>query len=404
MFSCHVGQSVVPNDRVRIGILERYQNHVKYHVPGNAMLTGLNSLRRRKLLAGAGSLTLLAAVPARARTGIAAVDTPSLAVKNPAGVLLIAITTTPAKRLVAVGVHGVVIYSDDAGVTWTQANVPVNVTLTCITFATDLIGWTAGHFGIVLNTQDGGKSWQMQLDGIQANQLTELAAQDPSVATDPSPGAPLATRRAQHFMADGPDNPFLCMLVFSPQKVIVFGAYRMAMLTHDGGKTWADWSLHVYDKFSHNIYAAANIGDICYLVMEEGLVFASTDGANIFKPLTSPGGTTIFGILGAKDGSIVVFGVAGFAARSTDHGQSWTTLGIASQQDLTAGSVLENGTLILVDEAGLAFGSTDNGASFTRVQGAPPVPFFGLQEAPNGNLIAVGATGVTQIAKSLLTS
>jgi photosystem II stability/assembly factor-like uncharacterized protein len=346
----------------------------------------------------------LAAGPARARTGIAALDTASLMVKNPAGVFLVAITATPAKRLVAVGEHGVIIYSDDEGTSWMQASVPVNVTLTCIAFATDRIGWAAGHFGVILNTQDGGKSWQMQLDGIQTNLLTEQAAEAPSIASDPSPAAALAARRAQRFMEGGPDNPFLCLLTFSPQKVIVFGAYRMTMLTTDGGKTWTDWSLHIYDKYSHNIYDAAEIGGVYYLVMEEGLVFASTDGGDIFNPLTSPGDTTIFGILGANDGSIVVFGVAGFAARSTDQGKSWTTLGIASQQDLTTGCVLQNGTLILADEAGLVFQSTDSGATFTRVPGTPPVPLFDLWQAPNGNLIAVGAAGVTQIAKSLLAS
>jgi photosystem II stability/assembly factor-like uncharacterized protein len=381
------------------------ENHEAYQVPGNAMMNGLMNLHRRGLLAGAGVLALqLAAGPARARTGIAALDTPSLAVKNPAGVLLTAITATPAKRLVAVGEHGVIIYSDDDGASWTQASVPVNVTLTCIAFATDRIGWAAGHFGVILNTQDGGKTWRMQLNGIQANQLTQAAAQAPTIATDPSPAAPLAARRAAHFMADGPDNPFLCLLVFSPQKVIVFGAYRMTMLTSDGGQSWADWSLHIYDKYSHDIYGAANIGGICYLVMEEGLVFASTDGGNIFNPLASPGGTSLFGIIGAKDGSITVFGVAGFAARSTDQGKSWATLDIASQQDLTAGRLLENGALVLVDEAGLVFESTDNGASFTRLQGTPPVPLFDLWQAQNGNLIAVGAAGVTQIAKSLLAS
>ena len=381
-------------------------NYAEYQVLGNAMTVGLMNLRRRALLAGTGALALqLAAMPARALTGVAALDTPSIPVKYPAGVLLVAITITPAKRLVAAGEHGVIIYSDDAGVTWTQASVPVNVTLTCVAFATATIGWAAGHFGVILNTQDGGKSWQMQLDGIQANQLTQQAAQDPSVATDPSPAAPLAVRRAAHFMDGGPDNPFLSMLVLSPQKVIIFGAYRMTMLTNDGGKSWADWSLHIYDKYSHNIYGAAKIGNAYYLAMEEGLVFVSTDGADTFQPLASPGGTTMFGVLGADDGSVIVYGVAGFAARSTDQGKSWTTItSIVSGQDLTAGRVLDNGAVILVDEAGLVFESTDNGTTFTRVQGTPPAPFFDLQEAPNGNLVAVGATGVTQIAKSLLAS
>jgi photosystem II stability/assembly factor-like uncharacterized protein len=361
--------------------------------------------RRRVLLASATGLVFaVIAPPARALTGVAALDTPSIPVKNPAGVLLVAITVTPGNRLVAVGEHGVVIYSDDSGGSWKQASVPVNVTLTCVAFATVETGWAAGHFGVILKTQDGGKSWQIQLDGIQANQLTMAAATDPSTATNPAPGAPLAFHRAQHFVDGGPANPFLTMLVFSPQKLLIFGAYRMAMLSNDGGNTWQDWSLHIYDEYSNNIYASAAIGGTYYIVGEGGLVFGSTDGGNIFLPLNSPGSSTLFGVLGAKDGSLTVFGVAGFAARSTDDGKSWTTIVLATEEDLTGGCVLGSGAVLLVDEAGLVFESTDNGVTFARVQGIQPSPFFAVQQAPNGGLIAVGSDGVTQIAKSLVAS
>jgi len=65
---------------------------------------------------------------------------------------------------------------------------------------------------------------------------------------------------------------------------------------------------------------------------------------------------------------------------------------------------LESGSIVLVDEAGLLFESADNGVTFTQVQGVQPEPFFDVQQVSNGGLIAVGAAGVTQISKSLLTS
>jgi len=118
------------------------------------------NLHRRGLLSGAASLVIAGfSLPFRAiaaLTGIPALDTPAIMVKAPTKVLLVAITRAPDNRLVAVGEHGVAIYSDDNGTSWTQASVPVNVTLTCVSFATAKIGWAAGHYGVVLNTQDGG--------------------------------------------------------------------------------------------------------------------------------------------------------------------------------------------------------------------------------------------------------
>lgn len=363
-------------------------------------------INRRFFLVGtavAGS-ALFGDAPAIASTGIAALDTPALAVKDPTKIWLVAVTCTPSGRLVVVGEHGVIIYSDDNGTNWTQAAVPVNVTLTCVAFATPKLGWAAGHYGVILNTSDGGKTWQLRLNGIQANQLTTQAAQDPSVATSLSPAVSLAAKRAARFAADGPDKPFLCMLALSSQKLIVFGAYRLTMLTDDAGKSWQDWSLHIYDRFSHNIYGSAFAGRNYYAVAEMGLVFCSKDGGDTFLPLTSPANVTLFGILPANDGSLIVYGVAGSAFRSTDGGDTWNDLNIDTQQDLTGGRVLRSGSVVLVDEGGLLFESRDNGVTFKAVSGIQPTPFFDIQEAPDGSLISVGAGGVTKIPLSRVIS
>ncbi len=366
-----------------------------------------NILNRRMLLvsaAGAGLFSLLPATGrAAAHTGIAALDTPSIPVKSPASVLLVAINRA-GNRLVAVGEHGVIIYSDDNGLSWAQGQVPVNVTLTCVAFATPQLGWAAGHFGVILITSDAGKTWTMQLNGIQANQLTQQAAQDPAVASSACPCAALALVRAAHFMDEGPDKPFLSMLVLGPQHVMVFGAYRMTMVTTDGGKSWVDWSLHIYDKFSHNLYGAAVIGADYYLCAEEGLVFCSTDGGNTFLPLAPTSPVTLFGIMGAGDGSLIVYGVAGTCLRSTDGGQSWTTIALASQDDVTSGRVLRSGTVLLITEAGALFKSVDNGATFTLVPGVTPLPFFDLEEAADNALILVGGAGVTRLSETILNS
>src|SRR3978361_900254 len=97
------------------------------------------SLDRRSMLGGSAALGLfLAPRFGNAEDGPAGFDLlsePSIQVRFPASVALIAIAKA-GNRLVAVGVHGVVIYSDNNGVSWTQAYSPVNVTLTCVGFAT----------------------------------------------------------------------------------------------------------------------------------------------------------------------------------------------------------------------------------------------------------------------------
>lgn len=355
--------------------------------------------RRAAIVASMGSAFLL--LPRRSHaiglTGIASLDMSAIPVRSPARVLLIAISRA-GTRLVAVGEHGVVVYSDDNAATWTQAAVPVDVTLTCVAFTTPMLGWAAGHYGVILVTADGGKTWTEQLNGIEANQLTMAAAQAAAAQVDnPLPGVPLALRRANVFMQHGPAIPFLTLLPLTPQKVIAFGAYRMTMMTSDGGKSWVDWSLHIAEKFSNNLYDVTTVGTNIYVVGEMGLVFCSTDGGNNFEMMTSPSNVTLFGVLGAQDMSLIVFGVAGNCFRSADGGKTWTSVNVGTQDNLTAGYVLPSGHVVLACLSGTVYISHDNGATFNLLTGTPPMLVAGVTQASDDALIFVGYTGVTKL-------
>jgi len=345
-------------------------------------------------------------LPLRARaapTGIEVLDNPAIPVKSPSSVVLVAITQAGA-RLIAAGEHGVIIYSDDNGATWQQATVPVDVTITCLAFITPALGWAAGHFGIVLHTQDAGATWAVQLNGITANQLTMAAAQQASTAEPDAPGTPLALRRAAKFLQAGPDKPFLSLLALSPQKIIAFGAYRMTMLTKDGGATWVDWSLQIGDKFSHNLYAAAPVGPDIFIAAEQGLVFRSSDGGETFPQITSPSPVTLFGLTPTAGGHVVVFGVAGTCYRSADRGQTWQQVAISAQDNLTAAVLLPSGAILIASESGNVFLSHDDGASFTALSGLPPMAVSAMALAPNGPIAAAGQTGITLLQPGLFAS
>ena len=101
-----------------------------------------NSLTRRTMIAaslGAGVSLMPRAGRADGFNPLDPLTSPSISVRNPAGVFLVAVASA-GNRLVAVGEEGVIIYSDDNGQSWTQAQVPVSVNLTCVRFATPMQG------------------------------------------------------------------------------------------------------------------------------------------------------------------------------------------------------------------------------------------------------------------------
>jgi len=360
----------------------------------------LASIARRMIpvVLACGSAFWSCRCQAEGPTGIIALDSPAIAVKAPDKVVLIDIARAGG-RLVAVGEHGVITYSDDNGLSWRQASVPVDVTLTAVRFATPNSGWAIGHYGVILHTSDGGSTWRMQLDGIQANRLTLQAAQEAVQNQEPFVGTPHALVRAAHFIEDGPDKPFLSMFAMDQNNALVFGAYRLAMRTSDGGRTWRDWSLRIADPISHNLYGAQPVGAGLCVVGEAGLVFCSDAGETNFPQVTPPTDSTLFGILSTQGGGMLVFGVAGRAFLSHDGGQSWVRVALNTNANLTAGLVTRSGQIVLGAEDGTLYSGDASGDHFHALSNIRSEPIFAMAETENGGVIAVGNTGVETLCQ-----
>jgi photosystem II stability/assembly factor-like uncharacterized protein len=325
----------------------------------------------------------------------------AILVKDPRGVLLISIARA-GDRLVAVGEHGVIVYSDDNGKNWVQATVPVSVTMTSVAFATSKDGWAAGDCGVVLHTRDGGATWQEQITGVRVNQMIMATAIKFSAMNPNSIAAQTALRRANIFMQDGPDKPFFSILPFSVKNVMIFGAYRMCVRSADGGKSWDDCSLDVADPISHNLYDAIQEGSSIYIAGEVGMVFHSSDDGNTFPQVASPADDTLFGILHTANNTLVTFGVAGHMFRSVDEGMTWSPVNIAAQANLTAGIILRSGTIIAVSEAGDVYASNDDGLTFHVSGSNQGMGLFDLVQAVNGDIVFVGTGGVRVVPQAVL--
>jgi photosystem II stability/assembly factor-like uncharacterized protein len=348
-------------------------------------------------------LFLLTAGPglAVADTNYSVLNENAITVAAPNRVLLISITHA-GNRLVAVGEHGVIVYSDDNGQTWRQAVVPVRVTITTVAFATPLVGWAGADYGLVLRTTDGGSTWTKQIMGVEINQLmTANAAQ--FLAKNPNdPKAQAAVRRASILMSAGPDKPILSLVAMSPKAVMAFGAYRLAIATNDGGQTWTDLSLQVADPISHNLYATAWVGTSLYIAGEAGTVLRSDDQGRTFSLLPAPSENTLFGIFDAGNNIVLAYGVAGAAFKSTNQGQIWTRVNVPGQGNLTAGITLKSGTILLANEAGNVFLSSDYGSNFHMIPGNQGMGIFGVAQAANGSVVLVGTGGVRVVPRSSL--
>jgi photosystem II stability/assembly factor-like uncharacterized protein len=295
-------------------------------------------------------------------------------------------------RVVAVGQRGHVVYSDDAGANWQQADVPVSSDLVAVSFPSPSVGWAVGHDGVILHTNNSGATWSRQLDGRRAGELMLEAYPEDASAKDADHAAALH-ETAQRFAAQGAENPFLDVWFADEHDGYVVGAFGTILHTTNAGATWQPWLHAVDNPGGLHLYAIRNAGADVYIVGEQGLVLHLDRMTARFERLELPYKGTLFGVIG-DDRSVVVFGLRGTVLRSIDRGASWQPIVTGLQVGMTGGSVGADGRFVIVSQAGHVLASDDAGESFALQPVQQPLPAAAVVAANGGALIVAGPRGV----------
>lgn len=292
-------------------------------------------------------------------------------------------------RIVAAGERGIALWSDDGAKTWHQADVPVSVTLTALSFPTPSDGWAVGHAGVVLHSTDGGQHWAHQLDGRIAAQLELEAAR--------ASGNPGRIARAEQLVGDGPDKPFLAVHFWTPRRGVAIGAYGIVFGTDDGGATWSSWSDRVDNPNGLHLNALYVAGSTLFLVGEQGLLLRSKDDARTFQRLESPYQGSWFAVTGRGD-TVVLAGLRGNVFSSTDDGAHWTASQVPTP--VTIGSAIATPAgFIFANQSGMLLGS-DNGRLLRPLLHPAGPPLTALAPAADGSLLAASFAGVQIFPKT----
>ncbi|WP_424192010.1 WD40/YVTN/BNR-like repeat-containing protein [Ampullimonas aquatilis] len=296
------------------------------------------------------------------------------------------------KRLVAVGERGLILWSDDDGKSWQQAKVPVSVTLTSISFVNDKEGWVTGHSGIVLQTKDGGLSWNKLLDGKRAAELVLEEAKK-------SNASKAFVADAQRLLSDGPDKPFLDVHFFDSNNGLIVGAYGLIFSTTNGGITWKPLQEKIDNPKGLHIYSIHDAGDAIYLAGEQGSIFVSKNNEDAYKVINTPYQGTYFGVLAAGE-NLIAFGMRGNAYWSSDKGLSWQKCDSPVTNTLTAGVRMSDGHVVLVDDGGNVLISKDSGKHFTKSELPKVTPLSAAIETTNGQLLFAGVRGINKASQN----
>lgn len=315
-----------------------------------------------------------------AEMSLAVIDRPMMAIAK-AGV-----------RLVAVGSRGLIITSDNNGVSWTQSKVPVQSDLLAVQFPTASQGWAVGHDGVILHSADGGTSWEKQLDGRLAGDLYKSFYRKIVDAGDP--GAKRALDQLGLNFKAGPALPYLDVWFSDTQHGFAVGAFGMIAATVDGGKTWEPWLHRIDNDQFLNLNGIRGIGDKIYIVGEHGMVFTLDEKSGRFKGTATGYAGSFFGIAG-NAGVLVSFGLRGNVYRSGDNGKNWEPVKMPSDATVMGGVVRpDKAGFVLVNSAGQLMAGDAEAREFRSIHPAKSMRYTNIAFVNNLSLVLTGLGGV----------
>ena len=324
-------------------------------------------------------------------------------------------------RLVAVGERGHILYSEDNGDSWIQAQVPSSAMLTRVFFISPELGWAVGHDGNVLVSQNGGVNWELQRDGLAAQaqinearagaakqRLETLSKKVKNAPEEEQAELSEALEEAAHDLDKAREaldepvyaQPLMDVWFANAEQGWASGAYGTLLRTQNGGRQWDDWSRKVDNP--DELHLNGVIGDPdgnLYLASEWGTVFRSLTQGESWEPLETGYDGSFFGVVASPaSGSVFAYGLLGTVYRSTDQGESWEPLTSGARASLFGALATAQGALLFVGQGSTAVLSRDDGDSFTPLVQPSRAGFYGIAERGDGRYVVAGDGGSRVLA------
>jgi photosystem II stability/assembly factor-like uncharacterized protein len=214
--------------------------------------------------------------------------------------------------------------------------------LNAVYFIDSKRGWVAGDGGVLLHTEDGGISWMPQHAGTTAsvNDIyfrnkddgyllagNEIFITDDGGATWKSSGRFLASD------FEGAEPELYSVRFTGKKRGWVVGNHGRILHTDDGGETWTLQTSGTSAALYHVDFRSDGLG---WAVGERGTIIRTVDGGATWKAVKSPTKATLLGVQFVDDEQGWIVGRGGVILRSETGGESWVQQESRTRQNLYA--------------------------------------------------------------------
>jgi photosystem II stability/assembly factor-like uncharacterized protein len=260
-------------------------------------------------------------------------------------------------RVVAVGERGHVLLSDDRGVSWRQAEVPTRSTLTAVQFVNGPRIFAVTYDDLVLRSDDGGDHWSPQRVLSEPDRpLLDLWFADPEHGVVIGAyGLVLVTEdggRTWRRALDDDEGPHANAIAAALDGTLyIAGEAGSILRSDDRGETWQP----LPSPYQGSFFGALVLDDGALLIFGlRGHLFRSDDRGRSWQRLPTGTDATLLAGLVRADGSIVLAGLGGALLLSEDGGRSFELRQRSDRRGTAALVELAPDLLLAVGEGGLS--------------------------------------------------
>lgn len=306
-----------------------------------------------KCWAVVAAICLLMVVPLGAQDQ----DQPEYAIQAPlAGKSLLLDVVAVDGLLAAVGSRGHILLSEDQGQSWGQAEVPTRSGLNAVHFHDRNLGWAVGHDGVIVRTQDGGVTWERVYWAPEdENPLLDVwfknARQGFAVGAYGSFFVTSDGGATWTFRPIGEDDFHLNQMAAAADGRLYMAAEAgLFYRSDDGGATWVELPTPYHGSFFGVLPLD---GDSVLVFGLRGHLFRSDDSGETWTELETNTVSMLTNSLKLADGTIIITGLGGVVLVSRDGGHAFSLHQHCNRRGISAVAPATDDTLVFVGEFGV---------------------------------------------------
>jgi len=235
---------------------------------------------------------------------------------------------------------GKVLRTADSGATWTSYALPSGFSAYAVDFASTKTGYAGNSVGSVYKTTDGGLTWtalpspgvsSIQVIAFKTTKTGWVCDDEGTIVKTTDGGATWHAKTWPHYIPSGGDDYeyVTAMRWFSTSTGWLSSSNGRLLKTTNGGTTWK-----LKKDFNHHIFSMdwANSSD-GWVTRPSHFSYTRNGGQTWHTVLKT--GATPYTVRHFTTEKVMAFGDHGTTYKSTNHGRSWSRVGVGKGEQFT---------------------------------------------------------------------